>query len=79
MIAATLYARGGGCGEREFLSTLAFNHHALGTPLVDLAALYVLNLVARVDALGNFSHSSPFLATVLLSPFPESDRKLISN
>ena len=71
MIPAALYARGARGGEREPLSTFAFEHNTLGLPLVDLAELQLLNLVARVEALDNLSHSStPF-------PCPGSGCKLI--
>jgi hypothetical protein len=61
MITATLYARRGRRGgEREPLPTFALDHNTLGTPLVDLAELYLLNLVARVEALDNLGHSPPF-------------------
>src|SRR4051794_27851838 len=52
MIGSAFCARGGGCGERKPLSALALDHDTLGTPLVDLAELHFLNLVARLDALG---------------------------
>jgi hypothetical protein len=51
MIGTAFHARGGRCGEREPLSTLALGHNMLRMPLVDLAELHVLNLVARLNAL----------------------------
>ena len=78
MIPAALYARGARGGEREPLSTFAFEHNTLGLPLVDLAELQLLNLVARVEALDNLSHSAPFpVPTSLLFPYSESGRKPI--
>ena len=35
------------------MSASALDHNTLGTPLVDLAELHFLNLVARLDALDN--------------------------
>jgi hypothetical protein len=64
MIGTAFHARsGGGCGEREPLSTLALGHNMLRMPLVDLAKRHVLNLVARLDALDYLASqlsSSPF-------------------
>jgi hypothetical protein len=73
MIGAALCARGRRGGEREPLSTLAFDHDALGTPLVDLAELYVLNFIARFGALYYLCHrySFPFPS---LFPFPTRER-----
>ena len=63
MIGAALCARGGRGGEREPLSTPAFDQHLFGTPLVDLAELNVLNFIARLGALG-------YLSQLSISPFP---------
>src|SRR5215207_8902949 len=70
MIGSAFHARGGGCGKREPLSTLALEHNMLRVPLVDLAELHFLNLVARLDALDYLSQlsSSPF-------PFPHPCRR----
>src|SRR5918998_2272810 len=51
MIGSAFCARGGGCGQRKPLSASALHHDTLGTPLVDLAELHFLDLVARLDAL----------------------------
>ena len=51
MIGSAFCARGGGCGQRKPLSASALDHDTLGTPLVDLAKLHFLHLVARLDAL----------------------------
>ena len=47
MIGTVFHARGGGCGEREPLSTLALNYNMLRMPLVDLAERHFLHLVAH--------------------------------
>jgi hypothetical protein len=62
-LAATGLLRGreGGCA-----ATLALDHDALGTPPVDFAHLYVLDLVTRFDALYNLRHFFPRF------PFPAS-------
>src|SRR5918994_5910821 len=63
MIASALHARGGGCAESEPFSTLAREHNMRRVPLVDLAELDFLNLVARLDALD-------YLRQLSRSPFP---------
>ena len=51
MIGSAFHATGGGGGQRKPLSASALDHDTLGTPLVDLAELHFLNLVAWLDAL----------------------------
>src|SRR5919107_1181293 len=63
MIASALHARGGGCAESEPFSTLGLEQNMLRVPLVDLAHLHFLNLVARLDALD-------YLRQLSRSPFP---------
>ena len=63
MIGSAFCARGGGYGQRKPLSASALDHDTLGTPLVDLAELHFLHLVARLDALYYLTSqlsSSPF-------------------
>src|SRR5215212_8495041 len=59
MIASAFHARGGGCAESEPFSTLALEHNMLRVPLVDLAQLHFLNLVARLDALDYLRQNCP--------------------
>jgi hypothetical protein len=67
MICPTLAAAGLLRGrEGEGAAALALDHDALGTPPVDLAHLYLLDLVTRFDALYNLRHFFPRF------PFPAS-------
>jgi hypothetical protein len=50
-------------GEGQLLTAVALDHEALGTPPVDLAHRYVLNLITCLNVLDDFRHSSS-------SPFP---------
>ena len=60
VIHAAFDAGGFGSGEGNFLTAVALDHGALGTPSVDSAHLHVLNLVVRFDALYNLRHKLPF-------------------
>ena len=71
MIGSAFCARGGGCGQRKPLSASALDHDTLGTPLVDLAELHFLHLVARLDALDNLINqlsSSPLSVSLFSHP-----------
>ena len=63
MISAAITTRGLGGREGRGLAALALDHDALGTSPVDLAHLYVSDLVVRFDALYHLCHHPPF-------PFP---------
>jgi hypothetical protein len=63
MIGGALFTGGHGCVEVEPFPASALDHDTLGTPLVDLAELYVLNFIARFGALDHLSQLS-------ISPFP---------
>jgi hypothetical protein len=53
---------------RVLAALLALNQDVLGAPPVDLAHLYILNLVVRFDTLNHFRHLlSSFPSTRLLS------------
>src|SRR5215213_5801758 len=63
MIPAALCARDLRGGEREPLSTSAFDHDTLGPPLVNLAKFHILNFIVRLGALN-------YLRQLSSSPFP---------
>src|SRR5215203_3417523 len=62
LIRPALGAGGFKGAEGQLLTAGAFDHNALGTPPVDLAHRYVLNLVVRLDAFYKSRHGTPLLS-----------------